>query len=313
MGNIFNKGLKEEDKKEGLFKRLENIKDKNEELLNAFSAANKVSKTAKNESDFNYDFKYAFYKFHRDFKKFKRMSLGSKYNEMNDFYTLLNAFINTHKATNTETKDRKDRIMNNIKPLYDMYFDAYKKNYDSEKVKDEEKRQRGYKQIKIIGNGDQEPKSTKKEETETKNIDEIHKSLWVKLNKSDFNSLTQDVYKNLTNDEFKTTVNKKAYELTNAKKFLEKIITQKISKEDPKELYSDLTTPDITGLQNVKGKGKNKRYKILEVLENLKSVFTGVCLHYKDVPSESEESTAERTKLRRQRSDEITNKEDDKP
>ena len=63
------------------------------------------------------------------------MSLGSKCDEMIVFYTLLNAFINRHKATNTKTKDRKDRIMNNVKPLYDRYFDAYKKNYDSEKVK----------------------------------------------------------------------------------------------------------------------------------------------------------------------------------
>ena len=41
LGNIFNKGLDKDDKKE-LFKRLENIKVKKEELLNAFSAANKV-------------------------------------------------------------------------------------------------------------------------------------------------------------------------------------------------------------------------------------------------------------------------------
>ena len=33
LGKIFNKGLSEEGKKEGLFKRLKNIKDKNEELL----------------------------------------------------------------------------------------------------------------------------------------------------------------------------------------------------------------------------------------------------------------------------------------
>ena len=32
------------------------------------------------------------------------MSLGSKYNEINDFYTLLNAFINTHETTTTETE-----------------------------------------------------------------------------------------------------------------------------------------------------------------------------------------------------------------
>ena len=97
--------------------------------------------------------------------------------------------------------------------------------------------------------------------------------------------------------------------MKNAKKFLEKITIQKISEEDAKKLYSDLIAPDITELENAKGKGKNKRHKILEVLENLKSVFTGTYLHYKDVPSESEESIAERTKLRRQRSDEIANKE----
>ena len=33
LGKIFNKGLKEEDKEEGILSRLENIKDKNEEQL----------------------------------------------------------------------------------------------------------------------------------------------------------------------------------------------------------------------------------------------------------------------------------------
>ena len=47
LGNIFTKGLDKGDHKKGLFKRIENTKDKNEELLKAFSAANKVSKVAK--------------------------------------------------------------------------------------------------------------------------------------------------------------------------------------------------------------------------------------------------------------------------
>ena len=40
-------------KKEGLSRGLENVKNKNEELLNAFSAANKVSKASKNQSEYN--------------------------------------------------------------------------------------------------------------------------------------------------------------------------------------------------------------------------------------------------------------------
>ena len=37
LGKIFNKGLKEEDKKEGLLKRLRNIEDKNEDKLKAIT------------------------------------------------------------------------------------------------------------------------------------------------------------------------------------------------------------------------------------------------------------------------------------
>ena len=62
--NSFTKGLDKNDQKEGLFKELENIKNKNEEQLNAFSAANKVSKVAKNQSDFNYRSNYVFYNFY---------------------------------------------------------------------------------------------------------------------------------------------------------------------------------------------------------------------------------------------------------
>ena len=70
-----------------------------------------------------------------------------------------------------------------------------------------------------------------------------------------------------------------------------------------------MITPDLTELEKTKGKGKEKRYNILDVLKNLESVFTGPYLHYKDVPSESEEKIAERTKLRSQRSDDIAKKE----
>ena len=41
---IFNKGLSEEDKKEGILKRLANIKDKNDELLNTINTTNKSFK-----------------------------------------------------------------------------------------------------------------------------------------------------------------------------------------------------------------------------------------------------------------------------
>ena len=114
----------------------------------------------------------------------QRMSLGSKYDEINEFYTLLSDFKN-HKPITAETKSSKNRILNNIKQLYDKYFDAYKKNYGSEKVKNKEKGGRDYKRFKIIYNKGQEPKSTKKEKAETKNPDEMQKPLWIKSTKKE--------------------------------------------------------------------------------------------------------------------------------
>ena len=55
------------------------------------------------------------------------MSFGSKYDEMTDSHEILNSFINTHKATNTETSNRKNQILSHVKPLYNKYLDAYKK------------------------------------------------------------------------------------------------------------------------------------------------------------------------------------------
>ena len=102
--------------------------------------------------------------------------------------------------------------------------------------------------------------------------------------------------------------------MKNVKNFLVKITTQKISEKDARKLHSDLIVPDITKLKNTKGKSKNKRNNILNVLENLESVFNGNYFHYKDEPSKSEsksesEDIAEKTKLERQRFDEIANKE----
>ena len=85
MGKIFNRGLSEDDKNEGLLKRLKNIEDKNEEKLKLFSDASNVNKTSthrENESDYNYDNNFAFYKFYRDFQNFKDRSLVSSLSTM---------------------------------------------------------------------------------------------------------------------------------------------------------------------------------------------------------------------------------------
>ena len=132
LGKIFNKGLSEDDNMEGLFKRLKNIEDKNEEqlkLLSNVSNTNKTSSYIKNESDYNYGDNFSFYKFYRDFINFKDRSLESIYNYISNFYKTLNEFKN-HKTNTDKTQQRKNKVINNVLKLYNNYFNSYKKTFD---------------------------------------------------------------------------------------------------------------------------------------------------------------------------------------
>ena len=129
LGKIFNKRMDKDDQKEGLFKRLKNIEDKNEKQLKLLSNANKTSSYIKNESHYNYDNKFAFYKFYREFQNFKDRSLDSKYNDISEFYSALNEFKN-HKSNTEETQQRKNRVLSNAVALYNNHFDSYKKTFN---------------------------------------------------------------------------------------------------------------------------------------------------------------------------------------
>ena len=74
-----------------------------------------------------------------------------------------------------------------------------------------------------------------------------------------------------------------------------KITTQKLSEKEALKLYSDLIILDIATLEKSKSKSKKMRKNISNVQKNLESVFTGVYF--------------QRTKLRKQRFDEIAKKE----
>ena len=86
LGKIFNKELNEEDKNEGLFKRLGNIKDKNDELLNTINTTNKAPKNKINIQSKNliYDSKHSFVKY-KDIDDIKELSLDSLYKKLNKF------------------------------------------------------------------------------------------------------------------------------------------------------------------------------------------------------------------------------------
>ena len=92
LGKIFNKGLREDDKKEGLFIRLENIKDKNKELINTLSASNKAPKNKRNNQNKKliYDVNHSFAKL-RNIDEIKKLSLHSMFNLMKDYHKKYNS------------------------------------------------------------------------------------------------------------------------------------------------------------------------------------------------------------------------------
>ena len=71
-------------------------------------------------------------------------------------------------------------------------------------------------------------------------------------------------------------------------------------------MYDELIQKDIDTVKREKS-NRPEKYNILDILNNVGSIFTGDYLHYKDVPKETmfERTIAERIKLRRDGLNEI--------
>ena len=129
----YSPGLSEDDKKEGILKRLENIKDKNDEILNTFNTTNKINKTPKinNQSKILiYSTQYSFAKF-RNIDDIKELSLDSMYKKLNDFHKKFTRF----KIVVSRTKDKKilkNKVLSNAGNLYNDLYYIYKDKYNKE-------------------------------------------------------------------------------------------------------------------------------------------------------------------------------------
>ena len=132
MGKIFNKGLSEEDRKEGLLKRLENINDKNEELLNIFNTPNKASKNKINiqSKSLSYDSKHSFVKY-KNIDDIKELSLDSMYKKLNNFNDEITS-LNNLNSRKKHTKELKNEVLSNVRDLYNELSDIYKDKYNKE-------------------------------------------------------------------------------------------------------------------------------------------------------------------------------------
>ena len=88
------------------------------------------------------------------------------------------------------------------------------------------------------------------------------------------------------------------------------VTTRKTTKSEVKKLYNELVQEDVDALEGEKS-NDTRKHNILNILNNVGSIFTGLYFHYRDVPNETmfERNIAERIKLRKERFDEIKRKE----
>ena len=93
LGKVFNKGFSEDDKKEGILKRLENIKDKNDELINTFATNKSFKKKNTEDEVLTYNAKYNFVKL-KNIDDIKKLALDSMFNLMKKNHKRFNSLNN---------------------------------------------------------------------------------------------------------------------------------------------------------------------------------------------------------------------------
>ena len=130
MGKISNKGLSEDDKKEGILKRLENIKDKNDELLNTFNTTNKTpkNKTNNQRQKLIYNAEHSFAKL-KNIDNIKKLSLDFIFNLMREYhkkFTSLNILV----PRTENNKELKQEVLINSGDIYNELYYIYKNKYN---------------------------------------------------------------------------------------------------------------------------------------------------------------------------------------
>ena len=192
------------------------------------------------------------------------------------------------------------------KIIQDVYqlFNSFGFNKEFEPLFSKKESEWTKKELKIKSLSERS-KSNTKEPTQLKQIDlnEITKPLGIKLSRGDFISLIKDVVNNLDNKNYQTVINNNKYDVKNAEQFLLEIVAKKIRKNEARKLYKNLIEPksiELTRAKNIRG--KNKRLNILNIQSNIKSgIFNDVYFHYFNKPKITEETIAERIKLRKKK------------
>ena len=173
LGKIFNKGLSEEDKKEGVLKSLENITDKNNELLNTFSTTNKTNEANKTPNiqrkTLVYDGKRSFAML-KNIYDVKNLSLESMFIRMNMYHKKFTSLNNLTPRTENKKK-LKEEVLINAGEIYNELYYIYKSKYNKKinSLDTENRTKLDYKKLKLADIYDYRSKKEQEKEQEKKN------------------------------------------------------------------------------------------------------------------------------------------------
>ena len=178
MGKVFNRGLSKENNKEGLFKSLDNIKNKNEELINTINTINRATKNIQNTKDdvLTYNIKYSFARL-KNIDDIKKLSLDFMFNLKKDHHKKLNSLINL-KPRIRDNKNKRLEFIIHASDIYNKLYYIYKNKYDKEidSLRAKNKKKLDYKQLKISDDywytSDEEQEEQKKQNKKPFNIQE---------------------------------------------------------------------------------------------------------------------------------------------
>ena len=183
MGKVFNKGLSEDNKKEGILKGLKDIKDKNQKLLSTFSTTNKINKAPKNKvnnqgKNLIYSTKYSFAKF-KNIDDIKELLLDSMHKKLKDFHEKFTGLKNVTSQTK-DSKKLKTKVLKNAGDLYNNLYYIYKNKYNKEisSLDTENKKKLDYKKLRL---SDDHQYPSEEEETSEKptkiDFDELNEQI----------------------------------------------------------------------------------------------------------------------------------------
>ena len=137
LGRVFNKGLVKHDQKEGLLLKI--LKKKMKSYRTHLAKSLRSIRMLTMKIIFTMTLISIFADFTKTLENLKKMaSLGSNRGELIDFYKLFRDFKN-FELPKDDDKKLKIKVMKKTHQLYYKYFNAYKDEYDSEDLKEEDK------------------------------------------------------------------------------------------------------------------------------------------------------------------------------